>query len=371
MSQILLNSGGGIHVDNGVIVLVPAGKEPSDCLCCGPPQPPPPECTTCYFGLDPETGLPIYGPPIKKDFAVEITVTDSQTFTRQAWYEHNTRLDNFTCEQYRFDYEEVIQISGLSALNGTYFGIDGGVSHTPFSPTCGGPSSPEDLDVAASCAEECNYSCRKDVWILDVPITGNYSCFSAFTGVRSNGITNSGYTNFSIPLTGYAWIIPTPINIEYEFGGPGWVGNPPFNIGTILTGTAIDGYGITRHVNLTWGIGGFNNWWWTAPSDPCGVDRITASNIWRYVCRGSSTPENLSCYPYWRQPYRAAGGTCALEPGSYSKINNIVVPACEGINEYDDQTLVDPGCGQIYFKGYHRRARTAWEGNLELLWSDV
>jgi hypothetical protein len=387
MGRILLNSGGGIHVEDGQIMLLPDGRTTESCACCGPPQPPPPECTRCYQFVEGE--LEFYA-PVKKDFALQVSgILDQQRQYVKAWYEHQiyrppnsqTGAIGCGCEYLRIDYEYELILNGFAALNGTYYGRDAYSTAAPAGDIISGTASsvdgcnpsgnafdPDDLTPIAGCTvvDPCDYNCEKRVWIKDVPITGTLVCTRTIYGT-CNGIVVSNAANvMSVDLNGYAYIQPTGNLLSY-----GLPESARINVLGSAQGTAIRPYGTDGDYSVSW----FNR---VLPNQytfalPCALTAPTINDISAFGCPGNLNwpMTDFSCHPLWRQTRKALAQTCVLDTITHPA-SILDVPGCTNEDSYENTgTTVQPGCEPTYNKGYVREEYSAFYRRAEHIWTNA
>lgn len=370
MSAILINSGGGIHVEASEIVLAPASLDPTDCLCCGPPQPPPPGCTRCYYGEDPDTGLPIYGAPYKKDFAVQISGT-----TDQIRYKYEYDLDQYTydppncgCRRLVIDYGYEIVVNGLSGFNGTYYGIDerpfpadslstdadcnaNGTAFDPYTqPAAGG-----------GCAETdpCDYECSKVVWMEDLPISGSITCTYFATEDCSDRPNISNAIVVNVALTGYARLLPGSRSLYYYNDGF----TPVYTMVGTLYGQSSPEYGSRYYrVDIFNGrITGASDCVLPAPS-PASPPGCPGGSI--------SSLGNHDCFPFWRRIMRGYAATC--DDNTYpNPFKEITQDACNLSNASVLPTAPRFECGDRPDGSISNSlSLSAFYSKLDLIWTD-
>ena len=382
MNRILLNSSGGIHIDDSKIVILPTGRTTESCECCGPPQPPPPDCTRCFYGED-EDGLPVWGAGVKKDFALQIASTTDQIRRYiKIWFEHKiynppdaaTGAQPCGCEFLRIDYEYELILNGFAALNGTYYGRD---AHSPAAPagdiqngiassvagctTSGDAFDPTALSSIAGCleADPCNYFCEQRVWIKDIPITGTITC-TRTTVYSCNGV-NIPVPDFNLSanLSGYAYIQPIDTLYSYDPALP-----PEMTIGGIVQGVSTQPYGPNGHIRYFITSG-------DVPLSVCNTPAPTINTIAGFRCPGNNSPvTDLSCYPFWRQTRRANAHTC--NEGTVTHAPTIIDrPACDHVDQYETPlSTAVPGCFPLYSKGYIKQEYSAFYSEISHLWTN-
>ena len=367
MGRILLNSGGGITIKDSEIVVLPDALDPEDCECCGPPQPPPPDCTRCYY-IDPMTGLPVFYAPLQKDFAVVIAdTTDSVTVTKRQYITETAWQAQCGCVSFMREFNYSITLTGFAGLNGTRYGVPsysanpfGGVSSVGACNTSGMPFDPTMTTPVASCSPtpECEYDCQLQVWLKDVPIAGTLSCSQVNTFTCSSNPANSTSTsyNFTIPLAGYATVVS---NLEpYNYGTSLIL---PYQIAANVYGSATTDYGVKSvYVSLNELFG----------SCSLGFPYISnklPGNI-NLSCPTSATQEDLTCHPYWRVIRAANSDTCDTSIISPPLPQEIDYAACSFSDTYE---LINPdylGCPYRVYKEVSL-TRTPFYSSYTYLWS--
>lgn len=371
MGRILLNSGGGIHVEDGQIMLLPQDRTTESCACCGPPQPPPPECTRCYR-LNTSSGLYEFYAPTPLDFQVAISVANSsQTFEVEAWVESQLESSGTfgpRCEHYRMDFFEQLVVNGLDGVQGTYIGLGSPNSPNIISPSCAGPgepTSPYDLTPPPGCTTliPCDYVCDKLVWLQDTPISGTYTCSRSQVITFNPGNVASSSVSFSVNLTGWLRV----------FGGYAGAGVPflPFSMVGSLSGSTIDGYGVSRSVEFQWNNGSVTPFMSgrILNEPPCTPFRVTPFNFYFFSCKNTSLPPPELCMPYWRRTWTGVGTTCDDVPTALSHTINYT--GCEEIDEYNSPVGATISCGPLYNSGYHRRTVTPFSATATGSWTAI
>jgi hypothetical protein len=389
VSRILMNSGGGLHIDGSRIVILPPGRSTESCACCGPPQPPPPECTRCNYGLD-EEGLPVWGAGIKKDFAIEISgILDQQRHYVKAWYEHQiynppnpeTGAQPCGCEFLRIDFEYELVLNGFAALNGTYYGRDAHTSDPPgddivfntassvdgCNPS-GNAFDPADLTSISGCLEEdpCDYNCGKDVWMKDVLITGTFNCTRTVVS-SCNGVVSTVNNVTSASLEGYAYIAPDSTVFTYDPIQP-----PSLTILGGAQGAAIRPYDTDGIVKFGW-LNRLLAESFTGVSSNCVLTAPTINDIWKFGCPNpfGLTLTDYSCHPLWRIVRKAFPHTC--NTGTVTHPTTIIdLPGCTNTDEYESiSPVVYPNCAPIYTKGYVTETRPAFYSQVRHIWTNA
>jgi len=370
MSNILLNSGGGIHVEEGNIQLA---TDPDLCTCCGPPQPPPPDCERCYDFVD---DVVVFRPPESIQLAVVVSGIPDQRRWKHTFNIVENEIhpvppsgdDRCQCKYRQNEFESELIINGFAALNGTYYSqprreLPPGTGNSTIA-SCNPNGEAYDPSVGTlwsgcTAADICDKICPETAYHQGVLLTGTYTCTSRQRS-SCNGVffVQDIIRTTTATVEGFAYIAGRSFQYNQQpTTGMKIEGN--FNI------RVTDGYG-TRCIP-----GNSPNFGGPIGFEECGARPFTGNLCWENGY-GATIPcfSNYLCEPRWYLLGGTQGETCDASAPTDSTPITIARDAYDVTGQYLIPFVDRPPCAELI--GTQVNTSCIYSGDsitTQLLWS--